>query len=74
MDKNLTDAKILSYSIADAIDSLYLYSTMQANCGNLDDWNRITGTMISIHATAEYLTKILADLEKAYENSYIVNL
>lgn len=32
---------MLSYSIADAMDSLYLYSTMQANCGNLDDWNRI---------------------------------
>lgn len=55
---NLTDAKLLASSIADALDILYNFNVMES--GNTpDEVNKSNGTLFTIQAAAEKLSDMM---------------
>lgn len=62
MNKNLTDAKLLSNSIASSLDVLYTYSVMYSN-NTLEDAAKISEVIFTIQAAAERLSEMVDELE-----------
>ena len=58
MSKNLTDAKLLASSIADALDILYNFNVMESG-NSLDEVNKSNGTLFTIQAAAERLSEMM---------------
>lgn len=58
MSKNLTDAKMLASSIADALDILYNFNVMESG-NTLDEVNKSNGTLFAIQAAAERLSEMM---------------
>lgn len=62
MNNDITDAKLLASSIADALDILYRFSV--ASSGNsLDELNKIDSTIFTIQAATEKLSDMMEVLE-----------
>lgn len=58
MSKNLTDAKLLASSIADALDILCNFNVMESR-NTLEEVNRANGTLFTIQAAAERLSEMM---------------
>lgn len=61
MSKNLTDAKMLASSIADALDILYNFNVMESG-NTLDEVNKSNGMLFAIQAAAERLFEMMEEL------------
>lgn len=62
MSKNLAEAKLLSSSIARALDILYNFNVMHSD-NSLEDIDKTNGTLFTIQAAAEMLSEIMEGLE-----------
>lgn len=62
MSKNLTDAKLLASSIADALDILYNFNVMESG-NTLEEADKSNGTLFTIQAAAEKLSDMMEVLE-----------
>lgn len=59
--ENAAEIQLLSSSIADALDMLYIFNVMHSD-NSLEDVNKSNGAIYAIRTAAEKLSKLVGDL------------
>lgn len=59
--ENAAEIQLLSSSIADALDMLYIFNVMHSD-NSLKDVNKSNGAIYAIRTAAEKLSKLVGDL------------